>query len=169
MSGEKHPAPRACGDRADVLVDGIDGSPCIRSSLSRPHLRAYQVETLARIDAAIANGQRRIVVAAPTGSGKTVTAGALIERAVSSRQRVLFLSHRRELNQQASRKLHDVAVDHGIIQAGFTPRPGQQVQVASIQALHARAIRNNAIELPSADLVIVDEGRTTRGLGPGNG
>jgi superfamily II DNA or RNA helicase len=68
------------------------------------------------------------------------------------------LAHRRELISQASAKLFAVGLDHGIIQAGFPPRLGERVQVASIATLHARAIRSCSIDLPPADLVIVDEG-----------
>ena len=46
---------------------------------------------------------------------------------------------------------------HGIIQAGFSPRPLEPVQVASVATLHVRAIRTNKMELPPADLLIIDE------------
>jgi superfamily II DNA or RNA helicase len=77
---------------------------------------------------------------------------------------VLFLDHRRELTKQASRKLHDLGVDHGIIQAGFPARPGERVQIASIQTLHARAVRSRSIQLPPADLVVVDEAHHCRAV-----
>jgi type I site-specific restriction endonuclease len=38
-------------------------------------LRPYQTEVIAEIEQAIAAGVRRIILVAPTGSGKTVTAG----------------------------------------------------------------------------------------------
>jgi superfamily II DNA or RNA helicase len=107
-------------------------------------------------------GRRRILLVAPTGSGKTVTAGATIAEAVRSGERVLFLAHRHELIMQASAKLHDFGIDHGVIKAGFPTRPGERVQVASVQTLHARAIRGTAMELPRADLVIVDEAHHCR-------
>ena len=70
--------------------------------------------------------------------------------------RAVFLTHRRELTRQASVKLFSVGIDHGIVQAGFPTRPAEKVQVASIQTLHARAMRSSAMELPEADLVVVD-------------
>ena len=36
-------------------------------------------------------------------------------------------------------------------------RPDEPVQVASVQTLWARAVRSNRIELPAADLLIIDE------------
>ena len=98
----------------------------------------------------------------PTGGGKTVIAGEVIARARQQRQRILVLAHRREIVGQTSAKLHAVGVDHGIIQAGFPPRTGEAVQVASISTLHARAVRLNKIELPPADLVVVDEAHHCR-------
>lgn len=130
--------------------------------MSAPDLRPYQSETVARVAAEIAAGKRGIVIVAATGSGKTVIAGAIIAEAVAKKKRVLFLAHRRELIRQASTKLYAVGVEHGIIQAGFRPRLGEPVQVGSIQTLHARAVRTRTIELPDADVVVIDEAHHVR-------
>lgn len=124
---------------------------------ARPTLRPYQAKVIADVASEQAAGRRRILIVSPTGSGKTVIAGGLIEDAAMQGMSVLFLAHRRELIGQASAKLYAIGVDHGIVQAGFPTRPGAAVQVASISTLHARAIRSNRMELPPADLVIVDE------------
>jgi superfamily II DNA or RNA helicase len=97
------------------------------------------------------------LVVVPTGGGKTVVAGAVVRKAVDAGERVLFLAHRIELIQQAAAKLFEIGIDAGIIQAGFPMRLGEPVQVASVQTLYARAIRGSAIDLPAADIVIVDE------------
>jgi Type III restriction enzyme, res subunit len=76
-------------------------------------------EVISRICDAIASGIRRILLRAPTGSGKTVVAAEIMRKAASQGRRVLFLDHRRELTKQASRKLYEFGVDHGIVQAGF--------------------------------------------------
>jgi DNA repair protein RadD len=71
----------------------------------------------------------------------------------------LVVAHRREIVNQTSAKLTAFDVHHGIIQAGDENklRPLARVQVASIQTLHARAIRAETMLMPLADLIIIDE------------
>jgi superfamily II DNA or RNA helicase len=106
-------------------------------------LRPYQTEVIAEFDRTVAAGVKRIILVAPTGSGKTLIAGAIIKAAVAAWRTVLVLSHRREITAQTSRKLYDLGIRHGIIQAGFSPRPLERVQVASVQTLSQRAIRTD--------------------------
>ena len=130
--------------------------------MSTPALRDYQVQVLAQIEKEVAAGKRRPLLVAPTGAGKTVIAGACIAKEAARGGRVLFLAHRRELIQQASMKLYAVGIGHGIIQAGFPTRLGESVQLASIPTLHARAVRSTAMDMPPADLVVVDEAHHVR-------
>ena len=125
--------------------------------MSALELRDYQLDVVRGVESEIAAGRRRLCLVAPTGSGKTVIAAALIAKARDRGERILFIAHRRELIEQASRKLHDAGIDHGLIQAGFPARSGERVQVASIQTLHARAVRTRKIDVPAANLVIIDE------------
>jgi DNA repair protein RadD len=122
-----------------------------------PELRDYQRAVVERIATAIQGGGRRLLLPAPTGSGKTVIAAQVAADAAAANQRVLFLVHRRELVQQASRKLYDVGLDHGIIAAGFPARSDAPIQVASIGTLHRRAVRSSAMPLPEAEMLVVDE------------
>jgi superfamily II DNA or RNA helicase len=126
--------------------------------MSAIDLRPYQVDVIDRYNAAVDSGRKRILMVSPTGSGKTVIASAIVNTSAERKQRVLFFSHRREITKQTCEKLFALGIDAGIIQAGWPPRPGQPVQVASVQTLTARAIRGASIELPPADLVVVDEG-----------
>ena len=121
-------------------------------------LRPYQEKAIEDFNREVAAaGHRRIILVAPTGSGKTVVAAAIIKAAVANRQRVLVLAHRREIVGQTSQKLRAHGIPHGIIQAGVPDRPLESVQVASIQTLHARAVRSDRMQLPLADLLIIDE------------
>lgn len=124
--------------------------------------RAYQQELVAAVWKTIDSGVRRALLVLPTGGGKTIVASDIIGQSLAREWRVLILVHRRELVTQMSRKLHGAKIDHGIIQAGFTPRTLPHVQVASVQTLHARAIRSERMSLPRAELIVVDEAHHIR-------
>ncbi|MEK9724345.1 MAG: DEAD/DEAH box helicase [Rhodospirillaceae bacterium] len=118
-------------------------------------LRDYQETALRELRLSIAAGRRRTLLVAPTGSGKTTIAAAMIQAAVRRDLGVLFLAHRKELIEQASARLDTFGVDHGIIKAGTSRvKPWELVQVASVQTLMNR-------KLPPAHLVIVDEAHRT--------
>jgi DNA repair protein RadD len=112
-------------------------------------LRPYQTEAVEKIESF-----RRPLLAAPTGSGKTVIAAEVIRRAPDSH--VLFFAHRRELVTQAVARLEAVGIQAGMILAEKPTNHMARVQVASIQTLTARCIRGEH-DLPPAKLVIVDE------------
>jgi DNA repair protein RadD len=122
-------------------------------------LRAYQTDVIGEFERTVAAGQKRIILVAPTGSGKTVIAAEIIKRAVARHQSVLVLAHRWEIIGHTSRKFYAHGIRHGIIQSGLEKllRPFEAVQIASIQTLHARAIRSDAMQLPPANLLIIDE------------
>jgi superfamily II DNA or RNA helicase len=131
-----------------------DLSPLGRAA---PELRPYQQSLITQFHEAVAAGQRHILLVCPTGSGKTVVGAEIINGYLQAGGRVLFLAHRREIIQQTCAKLWAIGIDAGVIQAGVPPRCGERVQVASLATLHARAIRSSRMEMPPADLVVVDE------------
>jgi DNA repair protein RadD len=133
-----------------------------------PSLRPYQLDQVERVRQRIRSGQRRVVLVAVTGSGKTVMACALIQAAVAKGRRVVFLAHRSELIQQASDRLALWGVQHGIIQAGQPGDARPLVQVASVQTLARRLKRQRVSVAPGwdgaapsvldhVDLIVVDE------------
>ncbi len=52
-----------------------------------PELRPYQDDVISRLRAAVADGQRRILLVAPTGSGKTVIISEIARSAVERGRR----------------------------------------------------------------------------------
>lgn len=124
----------------------------------RQVLRDYQSGALDALRAKVAAGIRRLLLVAPTGSGKTTIAAEMIHGACARQGAVLFLAHRKELIDQCSQRLDGVGVDHGVIMAGHRRvAPGCPVQIASIPTLVRRLD-----QLPRATLVVVDEAHHAR-------
>ncbi len=98
-----------------------------------------------------------MILVAPTASGKTVIFADIVRTLARSLKRVMVLAHRREIITQTSAKLLAAEVAHGIIQAGFRPRPLELVQLATIQTLWTRAKHSLTRSLPPADLLVIDE------------
>ena len=119
-------------------------------------LRDYQVKGIEDMRYWIKAGKRKLLLVSPTGSGKTIMASSMIEKAVEKGKSCLFVAHRRELVMQCSRKLFDFDISHGIIMAGKSPNNMTNVQVASIQTFARRRDRDDFMK-PLADLIILDE------------
>lgn len=114
-------------------------------------LRPYQSTAADQIRDGYRASHRAILFVLATGGGKTVVFGYVAENAAKKGKRVLILAHRRELIRQASRKLTEAGVAHGVIAPGFTPNR-ELVQVASVKTLARRLA-----DLPRFDLIIIDE------------
>lgn len=110
-------------------------------------LRPYQQNAVNQILALYRSGARRVLVVAPTGSGKTTVFASIL---ANGNARGIVLTHRRELVTQASNRLREFGTDHGLILAGAPARPMARVQVASVQTLTRRTA-------PPADFVVCDE------------
>lgn len=116
-------------------------------------LRPYQTELVAAVRDALSKRNRRVLLQAPTGSGKTVLTAHMIAEAASRGLSTWFCVHRRELLDQSSDTLTRFGVRHGRIAAGHSYHPERnRVHVASIQTL-ARRLGN----LRPPNLLIIDE------------
>lgn len=115
-------------------------------------LRGYQVRAIEQLRAQRASGSRSILLALPTGSGKSVVMAEIIRSAVSHGRRVLVVVHLRELIDQMWRHLSNAGVDFVGVIRGDDDRvaPLAPVQLASIQTLARRTA-------PQADIVLLDE------------
>lgn len=116
-------------------------------------LRDYQEELVHKVRLSLRSGKRRPLVVAATGAGKTVVFSAIAQGAAEKGRNVLILAHRDALIKQASRKLRDTGLDHGIIMASYTPKPFARVQVGSVQTL----VRRLKTMRWRPDIIIVDE------------
>jgi superfamily II DNA or RNA helicase/HKD family nuclease len=122
-------------------------------------LKPFQERLLERIEVARAHGHHRNLLAAATGTGKTVMAAVDYRRLrqVLPRARLLFVAHRQEILEQSMatfrHALHDAAF--GELWVGsHRPREFEHV-FASIQSLSATGVES--IDPDHFDVVIVDE------------
>lgn len=113
-------------------------------------LRPYQLRGAQQIREAL-RIYDRVLYQAPTGAGKTVLFSYIAKNAAAKRKRVYILVHRQELIKQASKKLLDNGVIHGIVWKNL-PITQDIIQVCSIQTLV-----NRLGKLPPADILIIDE------------
>ena len=102
-------------------------------------LRDYQMGAFDKARDAIRAGNKRILIVAPTGSGKTVLASALMEMAKEKGNRAAFVVDRLSLIDQTSATFDRYGLPHGVIQGGH-PRwmPGCPLQLCSVQTLSRR-------------------------------
>jgi superfamily II DNA or RNA helicase len=116
-------------------------------------LRPYQERDVAATREHFAQGARRVLYVAPTGSGKTVIFAHVVAGATARGNRTFVLVHRDELIQQTTAKLDQIGVAHGVIAAGYSELPLLPVQVCSVMTLVRRLDR-----LPAPpDFLVIDE------------
>lgn len=114
-------------------------------------LRPYQDQGRELIKQAYAAGYKAALYTLPTGGGKTAVFTDICVRVQRKGNRVIVLVHRKELLDQASRKLDSLGVPHGIISPGHS-MTGDLVQLASVQTIAKRLDR---VQYPA--LIIIDE------------
>jgi type I restriction enzyme R subunit len=133
-------------------------------------LRDYQVRAIRAVEEAIGRGQRALLVAMATGTGKTRTTIALIHRLLKSRRfhRVLFLVDRSALGQQARDAFAEVRLENLQTFAqnydvmgleGVTPAKETKVHVATVQGMVQRILSPSGGDVPIDvyDCIIIDE------------
>ncbi|MER2089066.1 MAG: type I restriction-modification system endonuclease, partial [Sporosarcina sp.] len=133
-------------------------------------LRYFQQEAVLAAEQALIKGQRKMLLAMATGTGKTRTAIALMYRLIKAKKcrRILFLVDRNSLGQQAMDSIKDTKFEGLSFSSIYdvksleemTPEIETKVQIATVQGMVRRLFYNDGDKLPSVgqyDFIIVDE------------
>ena len=115
-------------------------------------LREHQQKASDELEAELDFFERRIVIQAPTGWGKTAFAAEKILRDLDSSKRTIFAAPALSLIDQTVERFYEYGIrDVGVLQANHPmTAPHRPVQVCSVQTLARRAI-------PMVDTVFIDE------------
>jgi len=131
-------------------------------------LRYYQSDAIRAVERAIERGQRNILVAAATGTGKTRTCIGLVYRLLDASRfsRVLFVVDRSALGEQAEGAFKSAVVDQSKKFAEIFQLQGlddgaletsTRLHVATIQSLVRRVLSDDPPPVDTYDCIVIDE------------
>jgi len=163
--GGAEPRPTA---RFDAKVLGASPSPPIPSAVNTPAdeepltddapivwkgktLSPFQVRAVEAIRAG-----HDVLVAAPTGAGKTLVAEYAIEDAVKRGRRTIYTAPIKALSNQKYRDFRAEGIDVGLMTGDVTIHPGAQVLVMTTEILR-NSIFENPRTLEPVEYVVFDE------------
>ena len=116
-------------------------------------LRSYQTKAIDSLRYSFNTKRKKSpLLVMPTGAGKTVVFAAISKAISQNEKNVLILVHRRELIDQASKKLKAIGVNHGVIAAKYK-ESSNNIQIASVQTLVRRLVKNTF----NPNYIIIDE------------
>jgi len=123
-------------------------------------LRDYQTKTVDSTRLSAKQGNKRILVVAPTGAGKSHIIGNIAVSAVEKGHKVLALMHRRQLVTQLAGFFRDAGIDPALIMSGEESELDKDVQVATCQT-YLRRMKLHPIEenhwFIKASIIFIDE------------
>ena len=135
------------------------------------NLREYQVKAIKAAEKAVIDGQREVLIAMATGTGKTRTVLGMIYRFLKTNRfkRILFLVDRTSLGDQASDVFKEVKLEELMTLDEIYNIKGldektvdkeTRIQVATVQSMVKRILYNESDVMPAItdfDLIIIDE------------
>jgi type I restriction enzyme R subunit len=135
------------------------------------NLREYQIKAIKAAEKAVLDGQREILIAMATGTGKTRTVLGMIYRFLKTDRfkRILFLVDRTSLGDQASDVFKEVKLEELMTLDEIYNIKGldektvdkeTRIQIATVQGMVKRILYNEGEVMPAVtdfDLIIIDE------------
>lgn len=119
-------------------------------------LREYQEEIIDGLRASIQKGNKKIVLCAPTGAGKTICFTYMISEHLKKGGRAMVFTHRKELLKQAGSSFEKFGLTPEFINAGSKPDLTKSLHVAMVETLDRRK-DDLELFLLQKTLIIIDE------------
>ena len=126
-------------------------------------LRHYQEKLLCKVESYLdANDKARVMMQLPTGGGKTVIAGHLLQRRLGNGRKAVWLTHRRELAEQTCGMLTDAGVA-AMTDVRWTPGTDAPAMSGGAVILMAQTVSRRTAkmrvwnEYDSNDIMVIDE------------
>ncbi|MGE0653082.1 MAG: type I restriction-modification system endonuclease [Alphaproteobacteria bacterium] len=166
------PTPDGLTGLLEIDQDAAEASLKAQPFVFGFHLRDYQEQAIRAVEAALAEGQRSMLVAMATGTGKTKLAIALLYRLLAAKRfrRVCFVVDRSALGDQAEGEFSTTKVVSGKTFADIfglkgledvAPDTETKVHICTIQGLVKRVLfaadTSEAPPVDQYDLMVVDE------------
>ena len=119
-------------------------------------LRPYQEEIIDGLRKSIQKGNKKIVLCAPTGAGKTICFTFMISEHLKKGGRAMVFTHRKELLKQAGSSFEKFGLTPEFINAGSKPDLTKHLHVAMIETFDRRK-DDLGLFLLQKTLIIIDE------------
>jgi len=116
-------------------------------------LRPYQTNLISALRSSIISGKRRLIVSAPTGSGKTRIFTHLTNAHIDRGGKVLILTHRTELLSQAAKGF---SIQPDLIRPGDKYTETAPLHIGMVETVFRRQSKLRSL-LSKKTLIIIDE------------
>jgi superfamily II DNA or RNA helicase len=124
-------------------------------------LRDYQTKIICAIKQTFIDGNKRVIMCAPTGAGKTVMFSYMVKNAVDKGIKTLIITDRKELHQQGENSLKKIGLDPKLIDAKNKDMDGF-LFVGMTQTITRNLNKLEFIQLiKTCGLIIIDEAHKT--------
>jgi superfamily II DNA or RNA helicase len=119
--------------------------------------KPHQIQGVRDVLEARQQGERIIILTAPTGGGKTLMMVDLILSALEDGDLISLYTNRRLLIEQTVKVMTKNGLIYGVRAAGWDQDLKAKVQISSMQTEHSQVMLRNLRDLHAANLVLVDE------------
>lgn len=123
-------------------------------------LREYQQKIIHGLRCSLKKGNKRLIMCAPTGSGKTVMFTYMVSEHLKRGGKVLIISHRLELINQTDSTISKFNLNPELITAGSKTDFEKNLHIAMIETIYKR-VANYSDFINSRTMIIMDEAHLT--------